>query len=99
MDYDLVVCVDAYAYVHLMMPTIFDDCDVWMNAAKTRNDVPVEIWGELSEERLRYDHAFIAHIRNQGFGFSSQAFLNFLTDNWQYDTGNFFSRMKYFDNV
>ena len=65
MDHDLVVCVDAWACIHLVMPTLFTSPDEWKNAACTRNDVPEEVWGDLSEDRLRYDKAFIAHIKNR----------------------------------
>jgi len=88
MEYDLVVCVDAYAAVHFMMPLVFDNAEDWIAAASTRNDVPDEIFGELTAERLRYNHHFIDHIRNQGFGFSSDLFINFFIDNWQYDYGD-----------
>ena len=88
MDYDLVVCVDAYAAVHFMMPLLFHNADEWKAAASTRNDVPQEIFGELSLERLRYDQKFIDHIRNQGFGIASELFVTFFIDNWQYDPGD-----------
>ena len=84
MEYDLVVCVDAYAAVHFMMPLVFQNVQEWKEAAMTRNDVPEEIFGELTVERLRYDQRFIDHIRNQGFGYSSELYINFMIDNWQY---------------
>ena len=90
MDHDLVVCVDAWACIHLVMPTLFTSPDEWKNAACTRNDVPEEVWGDLSEDRLRYDKAFIAHIKNNGFGFSSLRLLTYMTDYWQYEPGELF---------
>ena len=88
MEYDLVVCADAYAAVHLVMPLIFHNVLEWKKAALTRNDVPGEIFGELTEERLRYDQKVIDYLRNQGFGFSSDVFVTFLIDNWQYESGH-----------
>ena len=88
MEYDLVVCTDAYAAVHFVMPLIFHDFHEWKKAAMTRNDVPEEIFGELTEDRLRYDHKLIDFIRNQGFGYSSEVFVTFLIENWQYEPGD-----------
>ena len=87
MDYDLVVCVDAFACIHLVMPSIFNNVSDWQSAASSRNDVPEDVWGDLSDDRLRYNIQFIAHIRNQAFGFSSERLVTYMTDNWQYDCG------------
>ena len=87
MDFDLVVCVDAWACIHLVMPTLFRSASDWKKAASSRNDVPQDVWGDLSEQRLHYDAQFVAHIKNQAFGFSSQRLVNYMTDNWQYEPG------------
>ena len=91
MDHDLVVCVDAFACVHLVMPSLFDSVHEWTLAAKTRNQVPEEVLGDITEERLLYNKAFIKHLRNQGFGYSAQGFINYMFDHWQYEPGIVFS--------
>ena len=88
MDFDLVVCVDAFACIHLVMPTIFSSAEEWQKAAASRNDVPEDVWGDLSEERLRYDALFVSYLKNQAFGFSSHRLMTFMTDNWQYEPGD-----------
>ena len=87
MDYDLVVCVDAYAAIHLVMPTMFNNVDAWIQACASRNDVPEDVWGCLTEARLNYDREYIRHIRDQRFGFSSEHIVTFLSYNWQYESG------------
>ena len=89
MEYDLVVCVDAFASIHLVMPSLFKNAADWQEAASSRNDVPEDVWGDLSEDRLRYDIQFISHIRNQAFGFSSDRLMTYMTDYWQYECGTF----------
>ena len=87
MDFDLVVCVDAWASIHLVMPTLFNSANEWEKAARTRNDVPDDVWGDLSEQRLRYDQMYITHIKNQGFGFSSVRLLTYMSDHYEYEPG------------
>ena len=87
MDYDLVVCVDAFACVHFVMPSLFNSFHGWVTAAKTRNNVPEDVLGDLSEARLEYDRRFIKHLRNQGFGFSSERLINYMIDHWQIEPG------------
>ena len=86
MDINIVVCADSWACCHLVMPSLFQDAESWIAAAKTRLEVPSEIFGTLSIGRFHYNIGFAKFLKSSWFrSLQNQEVLSFLESHWVYD--------------
>ena len=90
MDIDLILCCESWACIHLIMPTLFDNAQEWMEAVHSRQDLPIECQGTISETRFYDNLRFIQFVQSNGFSRESGHMMNYFCQHWQYDNGNKF---------
>ena len=95
MDINIVVCADSWACCHLIMPSLFQNADSWISAAKTRVEVPSEVFGTLSIGRFHYNLQFVQFLKSSWFrSLRNDQVLTFLESHWVYDVpGSFWGSL------
>ena len=87
MDIDLVLCCESWACIHLIMPTLFDNANDWMNAVELRQELPIECQGTISETRFHHDLNFIHFVQTNAFSRHNSHMFEYFCEHWQYDHG------------
>ena len=88
MDIDLVLCCESWACIHLIMPTLFENANDWMNAVLLRQELPTECQGTITKTRFDHNLNFIQFVQSNGFSSDNSHMLEYFSEFWQYENGN-----------
>ena len=67
MKHHIAVNVDSWAIVHLIMPMVIDDPQVWVYSSSKRSEVPSEALGIITKDRYAFNRSFTLFLRSNEF--------------------------------
>jgi len=76
MKHQIAVNVDSWAIVHLIMPMVIDDPEIWIACSSNRSEVPSEALGIITKGRYSFNRSFCLFLRSNDFS-SSNDFVSY----------------------